>query len=310
MRLTAGLLALFLATALILAGCLQVPDEDSDTTDGDDDSDFNGDPQNETDLPRDPGDGNGDGTGGRPGGNETQEEDEDKECHEYEPPKAVPPEEHEVGSEDEIRCAGQYTITNEGSGETWAVPVWEVGDWWRYKIEVTYGAETQCQEEEITVIDDSKTSSGVPIYTMEIQRYDCEGEEQGGPREENRTQDSLMRLQDDGYVDHQAIFPFQDSKSWVYMMSGNGNMVDMGPIEYDDSHPTSTTTTVEAWHVEWELGENGEVEFEQTWAPDVKNILEEEMVTSAGGVTVTMTKDLIDSNYELDEDSLLPGTLP
>lgn len=302
MRFTSGIFALLVATALILSGCLQVPEEDNSTADGDDDG-LDGD-QN-TDEPRDSGKKGGNGD---PGGNQTEEED--KECYDYDPPKAAPPQEQPVDSEDDIECAGQYTVTSEGSGESWSVPQWQVDDWWRYEIEVSYTGGSQCMEEEITVLDDSQTSSDVPIYTVEIQRYTCEGEEQGDPTQENRTQDSLQRLHEDGYVDQKAIFPFGDGKSWVYMMKGNGNIVDMGPIEYDDSYEGydgDPTTSVKAWHVEWELGENGEVQYRQSWSPDVKYLLEEEMVTSGGGVTVEMTKTLLDSNYELEEDSLLPG---
>lgn len=269
------LVALIILSGMGLAGCLEVPaDEDSQ------------DPGSDGPQPRDPA-----RDRDRPTGNETEE---DKDCWEYSPPRAAPPEEHEVGSVDEIRCAGQYTVRNEGSGESWSVPTWEVGDYWVYELEVM----GQCVQQKLTV-GDTGVLLNMSVYELDMEGMDCDGEPSGRPSSETRTQDDLNKIQQNGYIEYHALFPLREGKSWVYMNTG-GHLIEIDSVAFDPNYHHSGISLVEAWHVEWTVSNMGtEVRYKQTWGEGVKNLLRQEIEYD----TLTIVQKLVESNY-LDDDDL------
>lgn len=277
------LIAFLVVTGSSLAGCLEVPADDEPQDQGSDDA-REAPPAEEGDDQQ---------------GNETEEP---KECWEYNPPRPVPPDEHEVATVDEIRCAGQFTVTKEGSGKSWSLPTWDVGDWWVYEISAV-GLQA-CHHEEIRVEDDSQTNWSIPVYMIETERTECDGEPKSGPSLKYWSQGSLKELEANGFIDHHAVFPFKEGKSWSYMQR-NGQIVEFNDLRYDENHLFGTST-IEAWIVEWSVQAEGtSMDFKHVWAPDVKNILEERIQIEAGGVSYIIEKELIDSNYEFG--GLLPG---
>lgn len=309
--------ALFVAVSLLLAGCLQIPPSEDPAS-----------PDNEPVLGNQAegswssqaregatSDGSG-GSGGEPGdrderpdgGNETaSDRQEDLLCHEQDPPTAAQPREQRVDGKDDVRCPGQFTVTQQGSGPAWDVPAWETADWWRYETQIPGYSACHQKEERVVATDGSR--SGVLVYQMELEKFDCDGEPQGnGLATLYRTKEGIMELLQDGFIEHQAVFPLKEGKQWVYM-ARNGHLVEIGSVTHDTSHLFGTKT-VEVWHVEWTVKtDRGTVEFEQTWSVDVKNLLEERMTVSSSMGPIVVETTLIDSNHEIESGGL-PVNLP
>lgn len=278
-RVAAHLIALLLSTAFVLAGCLEQPQGGNET-----------DSPTDNETPSETEDSEGDPDEEIP--------EEEKECYDYIPPRAVPPKEQKVDSKDDIRCAGQYTITNEGSGKSWSVPEWEVDDWWHYESKAVVGG-TACKQENRSVQDTTGKMFGLDIYTMEVEPLDCDGEPEPDedPFERNRTQKDLMKIHDDGYVDHQVFFPLREGKSWVYMDS-IGRMIEVSGVSHEENYLHPEMGLVEAWKWEWNTStEDSEMDVEEVWGVQARNLIDRETTIEFNGYVITTQETLLDSSY-------------
>lgn len=315
-----ALLAMSVSLVLVLAGCLQIPDFENQTEDEPADTqDGSGDPQGAQDPPADTptegkeeeddeGDGGGEDneTGDRDGdGNGT-----DEDCHEHDPPKPAHPENHQVGSTNDLRCPGNYVILDGGSGTTWNASTWQEGDWWYYEMKFldTNTMTMQCGMQFKETVLGTNASMGIPVYDMKVENFDCDGEplrgsngETAEPRRSNRTQDSFMQLHDDGYIDHNLIYPLIDDKNWKYRNQARDE--DRQIVDANLAHQPNfffDGGTNEAWRVtlEW-----ASVERTIWWGVDAQNILRDEI--RGGGVLAAQT-DLLDHSGD-DDSGLIPS---
>lgn len=324
MRPVGALIAILIALVMVLAGCLQVPDsmdgsDDADTADdqqlqdgtngaqetgeppqgreGEDRDDGNGDDGGNGG--NDDGNGNGNGDGNGDNGNETEGE-----CHEHDPPEPAHPKDHRVQSSNELRCPGHYVILDEGSGATWNAPTWQPGDWWRYRMTVYTPAPMCAYEFKETVIQ-TDTHMGVPVYEIQIENFDCDGDPAGDPYTLNRTQDSFMKLTDSGFINHEYLFPLVDGKEWKFR--NNAKNEDRQIVDATLAHQQNfffDGGTNEAWRtiMTW-----SSLERTIWWGVDAQHMLREEI--HSGGTLATRT-NLIDHSGADDDGGFLPLPLP
>jgi hypothetical protein len=322
MRSVGAFSVVLVAFTLMLAGCVVIPE--NQTAPGDDswDAGSNGDAvgEPEPDPVDPPGEDNGqdsdkgsDGNGANgdgPNGNGSDDEGQggsDVACHEHARPRPAHPSEQEVSSEGDLRCPGHYLIQSTGTGETWQLPTWQVGDWWYYEHEGYDGVGTQCTyHSKETVIADDEGLYGVPIYFIEIKMFDCAGEPlDHDPRIENRSQESLMLIQDDGFIQHNLLFPMREGKSWTYLANscrdGECTKVTVDDISYSDG--SGVLSGLEKWSLTWSFsGGSSEVDFHQEYSVKHNALHYEEMrVSQIPGPL--MKKLLLDSSYHDDDDN-------
>jgi hypothetical protein len=329
MRSVGAFSVVLVAFTLMLAGCLVIPEnetmpgEDSPMTGGGQASEEPGSDEDADDPSDDPNgqnkdNGNGDGSNGNGsngGGSGDEEHDSDLACYEHARPRPAHPSEQEVDTEAQLRCPGHYLIRSSGSGETWQLPTWNVGDWWYYEHEGYDGVGTQCTyHSKETVISDDAGLHGVPIYSIEIEMFDCDGEPlDHDVRIENRSQDSLMLIQDDGFIQHNLLFPMREGKSWTYLANscrdGECTQVTVDEVSYSDG--SGVLSNLEKWSLTWSFtGGSNQVDFHQDYSVKHKALHYEEMrVSQIPGPL--MTKLLLDSSYHDgdDGDGLLDNPL-
>lgn len=213
-------------------------------------------------------------------GTDTQDESEGavgEGCAAHDPPVPAHPTEQQVESEDELQCPGQFVILDEGDGPEWELPNWDVGDWWLYEHRDHRG---HCERMKETVVDDSKEILDVPVYTLEIQRYRmCTLSEDGDPTTQNRSQDSLMHITQEGFIRHDLVFPLREGMTWL--MAGNCEdgcvVMQMREVTFIPEFDHDGQT-LEVWHTEWSFDRpNGEVVFKKWWGVEHKALLKEQM---------------------------------
>lgn len=315
MRGKALALMLSITLSLSLAGCLEAPLPENDDLDGD-----QGDPETGTEAKPGPdgpqengleGDESADPADaeGEPAGNGTS--GENLACHEQERPSAVHPDEQRVATKDGLKCPGHYMILDEGDGETWDAPVWEVGDWWHYEHEGYDGVSTSCiyQSRERVVTDDDEVL-GVPVYTLEIETFHCDGEPTGyEARTENRSQESLTLIEDDGFIDHRLVFPLKEGKDWSFVLQGcrDGECTQAETDDVSYNAGGGLLSSGASWDIQWSFsGSKGKVTFEQSYSLNKKNLQEETMWIDSIATPI-QTKTLIDSS--LDDEGEKDGPL-
>ncbi len=313
------LLAIFVTLVLVLAGCLQMPGS------LDDEDDENGDPAEQQDGSdagqdaQDPGDGTSketddgqkddqdddSGNGTDDGENTTEEE-----CHEHDPPKPAHPTNQQVASTDDLRCPGNYVILDEGSGNTWNAPTWEVGDWWYYEMEALNGQtmNLQCVYQFKETVTDINSTMGVPVYQLKVENFDCDGEpakdrngEPTEPRWINRTKESFMQLYNDGFISHDLIFPLLDNKQWKYRNQAKDK--DRQIVDASLTHQPNFVfdgAPHETWRVNLEWAN---IEKTVWWGVEEQHMLRDEIWS---GTILAARTDLIDHSGAEDDDGLIP----
>lgn len=268
--------------SLLLAGCLQAPDQADDppaSTGGDDDSDA------------EPGaTGQATATEEKPTDEASDEDDKDQAdadgnatngtaCHEQKPPQAAHPTEQRVESRSEIRCTSHYMVVSDGSGNAWQTPTWEVDDWWVYEERTVTGG---CAQHELRVVDDNQTHLEVPVYTVDKQGYStCGGQPHGDPEELNYTRSSLQKIFDNGQVVHELLFPLREGMQWIWAGSCRDEcvIIEAKEVRHEPSFVFGGGTE-EAWFVRWTVEtDSTTVHVKTWWSPEHENFLRKEMCT-------------------------------
>jgi hypothetical protein len=247
-RLMRPLVALLLVLAALLSGCHGIGD-DRFRFEAPEDPEPGADPG-----PEGPGEDLGANATGEGGdGNTTappsqNEEGEERElaCHEQSPRAVVPPTEQRVESAADILCPGHYAITANGSGTAWTPPVWETGDWWRYR-DVWYG--TTCDREYTIEVTGTGTTHGVDVYQIKETTYDCSGNHIRDTTK-NLTKDHRTAVQGSGFIFHEQLFSVKSGMKWKTMLLAGGLADARAELIPDYVSPFGA---IEAWklHVEW-----------------------------------------------------------
>ncbi len=227
--------------------------------------------------------GNGDGSGPTESGKDQDEKKQDGKaaCDDEDPPTPAHPDDHRVESRDEIRCPGHYAILDPGGGNTWEVPSWEEGDWWKYQR----NQDGTCHELFMETVSGTDTAWNQSIYVVDIEASDCDGTLENAFAQ-NRTQHSLSEFagarwnegSGHGYINHNVVFPLNEGKRWAYMNAAR-NVVDVD-VSYRPNYLFGTEM-VEAWYVHVEIDQ---VEIDQWYGVEERNLLYEEWRTEAIGL--------------------------
>lgn len=232
MRSTGPWVAIFVIAALVLAGCTTNEDEG---------------PEETRHVPA------GDG------------------CPDSDPAQPLPPEQHEVERMEDLQCAGQFILVEEGSGASLEVPEWRTGDNWTYQI-ARFTPEPNCEQEFRQRVAGNGTSWDREVYEMEMTSFlDCEQTPHpGGPSTFNRTRDSLTLLHENGYIHRESMFPLADGKRWAYVNSV-GDLVEAS-VHHEAEYEFNETPQ-EAWRVELEGARDSKVD--QWWGEEAGTMIRE-----------------------------------
>ncbi len=289
-----------LIISVLLGGCLGSDDEQDafpaggtlgDQAEEPDAHDADPDPgpvegQDDVDSEAEEEDGDG-GTagGGGAGGGGSSSSQALPECTQHNNPQPVPPGEQQVDSADQVVCPGHYAVLDEGDGETYPVPSWQVGQWWHYETQVMDQPPTEMRE----TINGTSDQWGIPVYDVFGENWD-EHETPGGNWEAHRSVDSLMQIQRGGAISHEILFPLAENKSWVYMNSARSIVtatVDHVPVFSFQGED------VEAWHIELYIErETGKESIKHLWfGVEERNVLQEELWGADNATAMIQTVD-------------------
>ncbi len=209
---------------------------------------------------------------------------------------APPSEQHEEDCRDVDRagewCERPWTARSDRKS---AAPLWRAGNRWRYEVEVPLAAASmKCNMEHEDQVTGTGSSAGLAVYALDRIQFDhkeCDG---SVLRESpiNYTRSDLLLVRDDGYIEHEFVFPLEDGKRWMYRIAGNATVEAELRFVPGYRHGLSF---VDAWQVSLLYSRNG-IEVYKWFGEAAKHRLYEEMWADVDGVKTLVSKVTLTSS--------------
>lgn len=296
-------LSLLVATAMMMSGCVefftpQADDlDDTQTDETGDDTSQSGDAGDSTSADDGTGSGSGSGSGssGSSGGSgSTEPEPTENETEEPDEPEAAPPNEQLQDSPEDIDRPGEYAMLPKGnanSAVTTQVPTWSDDARWTHRTKTYAG--TSCDQK--TTVVGSDTFYEVPVFLVDQEVSNC-GERGGQTADDQpRWKDHLMKINEDGCVDHELVFPLEDAKRWRYRPCSSNTTIDV-TLDYKPNY-LYNLKSVAAWHVMMTYA-SGSLTIEKWYGIEAQNYLREEVWVEIEGVPTRMVEtDLLSYSH-------------